>query len=96
MSDLCDPWIIAHQIPLSIEFSRQEYWSELPLLSPQDLPGPGIKPVSPALQTDSLPSDPPGKSMQKTVALVIYLIYSSVYLLIPNSQLILLPFQLIF
>ena len=45
----------AHQAPLSMEFSRQAYWSELPLPSPGDLPDPGIEPGSPALQADSLP-----------------------------------------
>ena len=42
-------------------FSRQEYWSGLPFPSPGDLPTPGIKPGSPALKTDALPSEPPGK-----------------------------------
>ena len=42
-------------------FSRQEYWSELPFPSPGDLPDPGIKPRSPTLQADALPSKPPGK-----------------------------------
>jgi len=42
-------------------FSRQEYWSGLPFPPPGDLPDPGIKPRSPALQADSLPSEPPGK-----------------------------------
>ena len=42
-------------------FSRQEYWSGLPFPSPGDLPNPGIEPGSPALQTDALPSEPPGK-----------------------------------
>ena len=42
-------------------FSRQEYWSGLPFPSPRDLPYPGIEPRSPALQTDSLLSEPPGK-----------------------------------
>ena len=42
-------------------FSRQEYWSGLPCLPPGDLPNPGIEPRYPALQTDSLPSEPPGK-----------------------------------
>ena len=57
-STLCDLWTVAHQAPLSLGFSRQEYWSELPCLSPGDLPDPGIKPVSlvpPALQAASLP-----------------------------------------
>ena len=44
-----------------MDFSRQEYWNELPLPSPGDLPDPGIEPRSPTLQADSLPSEPPGK-----------------------------------
>ena len=55
------PWTVAHQAPLSMEFSKQEYWSGLPFLSPGDLPDPGIKPESPALPADSLPSEPQGK-----------------------------------
>ena len=58
---LCDPWTVAHQAPLSMEFSRLEYWSGLPFPSPGNLPDPGIKPRSPALQADSLPSEPLGK-----------------------------------
>ena len=65
MSDsLAAPWTIAHQAPLSTEFSRQEYWSGLPFLSPGYLPDAGIKPGSPALQADSLLSEPPGKPKQ--------------------------------
>ena len=48
------PWTIACQAPLSMEFSRQEYWSRLPFPSPGDLSDPEIKPGSPALQADSL------------------------------------------
>ena len=55
------PWTVGHQAPLSLEFSRQEYWSGLPFPSPGDLPNPGIKPMSPALQADSLPYEPPAK-----------------------------------
>ena len=55
------PWTVAHQAPLSMEFSWQEHWSGLPVPSPVDLPNPGIKPGSPALQLDSLPSEPQGK-----------------------------------
>ena len=47
------PWTIAHQAPLSMELSRQEYWSRLPFPSPGDLPDPGIEPGSPPLQADS-------------------------------------------
>ena len=65
------PWTVAHQIPLefllilSMELPRQEHWSGLTCLPPGDLPwdfsDPAIKPGTPALQADSLPSDPPGK-----------------------------------
>ena len=55
------PWTVAYQALLSMGFSRQEYWSGLPFPSPGDLPNPGIEPGSPALQTDALPSEPPGK-----------------------------------
>ena len=46
---LCDPMEVALQVPLSMEFSRQEYWSVLPFPPPGDLPNPGIEPRSPAL-----------------------------------------------
>ena len=55
------PWTVAHQAPLSMGFSRQEYWSGLPFPSPGDLPDPGIEPRSPTLQADALTSEPPGK-----------------------------------
>ena len=49
------PWTVACQAPLSMGFSRQQYWSDLPCPPPQDLPRPGTEPGSPALQADSLP-----------------------------------------
>ena len=52
------PWTVARQAPLSIGSPGQEYWSGLPFPSPGDLPDPGIKPMSPTLQTDSVPSEP--------------------------------------
>ena len=52
---LVTPWTVACQSPLSMGFSRQENWNGLPFPSPRDLPDPGIKPGSPALQADSLP-----------------------------------------
>ena len=58
------PWTIACQAPLSMEFSRQEYWSGLPFPSPGDLPNPGIEPqslVSPALVGDLFTTASPGK-----------------------------------
>ena len=60
VSDFVTPWTIARQAPLSMEFSRQEYWRGLSFPSPGDLSGPGIEPGSPALQADSLPSKLPG------------------------------------
>ena len=53
-----------------MEFSGQEYWSGLPFPSPGDLPDPGMEPGSPALQADSLPSEPPGKP--STVRTIIF------------------------
>ena len=56
------PWTVTHQAPLSMGFSRQEYCSGLPRLLPGPHPNLGSEPVSPALQADSLPSEPPGKT----------------------------------
>ena len=58
---LSDPMDCSLLAPLSMEFSKHEYWSGLPFPSPGDLPDPGIEPMSPELQADSLPSEPPGK-----------------------------------
>ena len=60
---LCNPMESSHQAPLSVGFSRQGYYSGLPFPSPGDLPNPGIEPVSPALQADSLPTELPGSSL---------------------------------
>ena len=59
------PWTVAYQATPSMRFSRQECWSGLPFPSPGDLPDPGIKPGSPALQADALPSEPPGKLIRE-------------------------------
>ena len=61
------PWTVAHQAPLSMGFSRQEYWSGLPFPSPGNLPNPGTEPRSPALQADALTSEPPGKSISPNI-----------------------------
>ena len=58
-------WAVAFQAPLSMGFSRPEYWSGLPFPSPGDLPDPGIEPGSPAWQAESLLSEPPGKPNSK-------------------------------
>ena len=57
------PWTAAHQAPLSMGCSRQEYWSGLPFPCPKDLLEPGIEPRFLALQLDSLLAEPPGKSL---------------------------------
>ena len=64
------PWTVAHQTPLTMEFSRQEYWSGLSFPSPRDLPNPGIEPESPALQADALPSELPGKPVKSVSTLL--------------------------
>ena len=77
------PWTVACQAPLSIGFFRQEYWNGLPCPPPGYLPNPGIKPSSPALQADSLPSEPPGKPcIPNTRPLSILFFYLECHLLI--------------
>ena len=77
MSDsFVTPWTISHQVPLSMGFSRQEYWSKLPFPSPGDLPNLGIQPVSPvspALAGGFFATEPPGKSHKKEWDIYIYL-----------------------
>ena len=62
---LATPWTVAlqgeEQVPLFTGFSRQKYWNGLPFPSPGNLPNPGIEPMSPALQADSLPTELQGK-----------------------------------
>ena len=72
VSNSVTPQTVALQAPLSMGFSRQEYWSGLSCPPPGDLPNPGIKPRSPALQVDSLPTEPPGKPrLRMTAALIV-------------------------
>ena len=54
---------MAHQVPLSMGFPRQEYWNGLPFLPPGDLPDPGIKPEFPALEGGFFTAEPPGKPL---------------------------------
>ena len=67
------PWTVACQAPLFMGFPRQEYWSRLPFPSPWDLPNPGIKPGSLALQTDSLLTELQGKPQKETLKFLIRL-----------------------
>ena len=79
----CDP--MDSQAPLSMGFSRQEYWSGLPLPSSGDPPNPGIKPASPALQADSLPLSQKGSPMSDLPHFKV--IWNSLYVkvLVPQS-----------
>ena len=73
------PWAVAHQAPLLIGFSRQEYWSGLPIPSPGNLPNPGIKPessVAPALAGGFFITEPPGKPLGMCIQLLMPLKYS--------------------
>ena len=75
VSDSTTPWNVAHQVPLSMGFFRQEYWSRLPF-PPPDLPDPGIKrgsPVSSALAVDSLPLSHLGSPAVLTVFIMWYI-----------------------
>ena len=70
---LLTPWIVAHEAPLPMGFSRQESWNGLPFPSPGDLPGPRTKLGSPALQADSLPSELQGNPLSTIVMPYFYL-----------------------
>ena len=65
-------WTVAYQASLSMGFSRQEYWRELPFPSPGDLPNRGTEPGSPALEADALTSEPPGKWRKDKVKCPLY------------------------
>ena len=85
------PWTAAYQATLSMAFSRQEYQNGLLFPSPVDLPNPGIKPGSPALQTDAFPSEPPGKPWTTGTSLYFHLqIILSIKFLSPLLLLLLL------
>ena len=73
MSNSVQPYelYVAGQAPLSLGFSRQEYWSGLPCPPSEDLPNPGIKPGSPALQADSLPLSHQGSPQYQKQCIII-------------------------
>ena len=81
---LCDLWTVAHHAPLSLGFSRQEYWSALPFPPPGDLPDPGIEPmspISPALASGYFTTVPNGKLVLYSRTLVfIHSIYTILYI----------------
>ena len=71
-------WTVAHQTSLAMKFSRQEHWSGFPGLSPGNLPYLGIKPGSPVLQADFLPSEPLRKSMTVCIYVYMYTVLQSI------------------
>ena len=73
MFDSETPWSVTSQAPLSMEFSRQEYWTGLPFSPPGDLPNPGIEPVSPALAGKFFTTAPPGKPYVVFGEMLIYI-----------------------
>ena len=72
---LATPWTVACRPPLSMEFSRQEYWNGLPFPSLGDLPNPGIEHRSPALQADSLLTELQGKAEEQSILKILIFIY---------------------
>ena len=77
-------WTVAYQAPPSMGFSRQEYWSGLPVPSPGDLPNPGIEPGSPTFQADALTSEPPGTPLNHPSGLLTC--HKSTSPLLPSSS----------
>ena len=78
------PWTVAYQAPLSMEFSRQEYWSGLPFPFPGDLPNPRIESRSPILQADALLSELPGLY----IYIYIYIYICNIYIYFFFTQLL--------
>ena len=76
------PWAVAHQAPLSMGFSRQEYWIGLPCPSPRGLPNLGIEPTSPALAGWFFTTEPPGKSTKQPIGLPTPNLYSLLKMLL--------------
>ena len=81
---LATPWTVTLQAPLSVGFSRQEYWSWLPCPPPGALPNSGIKPRSPASQVDSLLSEPPGKPLFYVLKATQYIDYGYAIVYLKN------------
>ena len=90
------PWTVACQAPLSVEFSRPEYWSGWPFLSPGDCPNPGIEARPPALKAGSLLSETPGKSQNSYQSSTAYCLGKNIYnfYFISSKQELILPFCL--
>ena len=88
VSDFATPWTVAHQAPLSMEFSRQEYWSGLPFHFPGNLPDPGIGSwLSHIVSLDCLPSEPPEKPWCVCVCVCVCIhTYAKIHTKIPHTD----------
>ena len=89
-------WSVALQAPLSMGFSRQEYWGVLPFFSARYLPNPGVKPGSPVFQADALPSETPGKPIFQCISIIIWIqhfttmfsnVFNFIYFFLAQSRL---------
>ena len=81
-NSLLTPWTVAYQAPPSMGFSMQECWSGLSFPSPEDLPNPGIEPRPPAMQADTLPSEPPRKPITKCKSVSVRYYFTPIRLLL--------------
>ena len=81
---LATPWTVARQAPLSLRFSRQEYWRGLPCPPPGDLPNPETEPMSPALAGGFFTTAPPWDKTQNLCPLGIYILETKTYILRPQ------------
>ena len=81
---LATPWTVARQAPLSLRFSRQEYWRGLPCPPPGDLPNPEMESMSPALAGGFFTTAPPGDKTQNLCPLGIYILETKTYILRPQ------------
>ena len=86
VSDSATPWTVALQAPLSMEFSRQEYWSGLPFPSPGDLPYSGIEPGSPALEAGNTTALTRRTFVGKVMSLLLNMLSRLVITFLPRSR----------
>ena len=94
VSCLATRWTIAHQAPMSVGFSRQDYWGGLPFPSPGDLPHPGIEPASPvppALAGGFFTTGTPGKTFHTFTGHHLYFLYSDLFFFLPAC--VILPLE---
>ena len=84
-NSLLTPWTLVCQGPLSMGFSGQGYWDELPFAPPGNLPNPGIEPESPALEGRFFTTEPPGKPKWKDYSITLYIIQHDIQIMSPSN-----------